>query len=121
MSEIKIHDGDVITFSALKWQEDSGKTESPAILLTPVAHVYEYGIDLDTVIYEALIDADTDGKLCDMGSERLFSKDDWNVKYLKHIAHLIKKGEKFSDKDTTFWRKHTGFGRLKTADFNMKI
>lgn len=100
MSEIKIHNGDVLTFTALKWEEeDSWKTETPAMLLSPVAHFYEDGIDLDTIINEALIDIKVDGKLRDMRFRKFLSKRGWNLKYLKHIVHIIRKGKEFSGKN----------------------
>lgn len=118
MNEIKIHNGDVITFTALKWKEENWRTDSPAILVSPVTHFYEDGIDLDSVISEALIDITLDGRLRDMRAERFLFERGWNLKYLKHLVNLIKKGRVFSDKNYSilketyrFWRD--GHGRFQ--------
>lgn len=91
MSILKIHNGDVLTFTALKWQEDGWRIKSPAMLLTPVAHLYEDGIELDTVISEALIDVDVNGKLQDMETTVFLSDRGWNLRFLKHIVKLIRR------------------------------
>ena len=116
MSEIKIHNGDVLTFTAVKWEEgDKWKTETPAMLLSPAVHYYEDGIDLDTIINEALTDIKVEGKLSDMRFRKFLSQRGWNLKYLKHIVHIIRKGKELSGKNYSilmetykFWRDETG-------------
>ena len=116
MSEIRIHNGDVLTFTALKWEEEGiWKPETPAMLLSPVTHFYEDGIDLDTIIDEALLDIKIDGKLRDMRFRKFLSKRGWNRKYLKHIFRIIRKGKEFSGKNYSilketykFWRDENG-------------
>jgi hypothetical protein len=56
------------------------------VLLSPVTHIYEDGIDLDTVIYEALLDASTTGMLRDMKTKGFLSQRGWNLKFLKHVV-----------------------------------
>lgn len=126
MTEIKIHNGDVITFTALKWKKDNWRTDSPAVLVSPVTHFYEDGIDLDSVIGEALIDITLDGKLRDMRAERFLSERGWNLKYLKHLVNLIKKGKSFSDRNYSilketyrFWRD--GRGKFQYVNLDKSI
>ena len=102
MSEIKIRNGDVITFTALQWEEESCslwnenrlQTCSPTMLLTPVAHIYEDGIELESVINEALVDVRVDGKLRDMRIEDFLSERGLTLKYLKRIAHTTNRKKK---------------------------
>lgn len=123
MSEIKIHNSDVLTFTALKWEEeDSWKKETPAMLLSPVAHFYEDGIDLDTIINEALMDIKVDGKLRDMRFRKFLSKRGWNLKYLKHIAHIIRQGKELSGNNYSILKETYKFWRDKNGTFQyMKL
>jgi hypothetical protein len=91
MSIKRIQDGDVLTFTAVKWDETNWEIKRPAMLLSPVAHIYEDGIDLDTVIYEALLDASATGILRDMETKVFLSERGWNLRFLKHVVKLFGK------------------------------
>lgn len=123
MSERNVRNGDVITFTALQWEEESSsfwnknvlQTSSPAMLLTPVAHIYEDGIELESVINEALVDVRVDGKLRDMRIEDFLSERGLTLQYLKRIAHTAKRKRKSGNgnfrvlRETyKFWRDEDG-------------
>ena len=97
MHEVKINSGDVITFIALTWKEGQAKPTYPAVLLSPVAQVFEDGIDLDTVINEALVVVNVGGKIRDTGSDKFLSKRGRNLNYLKHIARMVIRGKTVAD------------------------
>jgi hypothetical protein len=105
MHEVKINSGDVITFIALTWKEGQAKPTYPAVLLSPVTQGYEDGIDLDTVINEALVDVNVGGKICDTGSDKFLAKRGRNLNYLKHIARLISRGKTVADGSYTLLKE----------------
>ena len=120
MNEKTIHNGDVVTFIALKWKEGLSKPKYPVVLLAPVAQVYEDGFDFETVINEALVDANIDGKLSDAGSKKFLSERGRNLKYLKHIAQEVAKGKEVPDRNYTVLRETYQFWRDENGKFQCK-